>query len=71
VNQRIVAQDDPCDASEGLTHEKWDQMNVDGIITDKAEVFRLTYYGGICHELRKQVTLKSLFVEYGSPFSCK
>ncbi|XP_021939313.1 small G protein signaling modulator 2-like isoform X3 [Zootermopsis nevadensis] len=55
VNQRIVTQDDPCDASEGLTREKWDKMNVDGIITDKAEVFRLTYYGGICHELRKQL----------------
>jgi hypothetical protein len=63
VNQRIVAQDDPCDASEGLTRDKWDQMNVDGIITDKAEVFRLTYYGGVCHEIRKQVTLKGLFVE--------
>lgn len=54
VNQCIVAQDDPCDASEGLTRDKWDHMNVDGVVTDKEEVFRLTYYGGVCHEIRKE-----------------
>lgn len=58
VNQRTVARDEPCDASEGLTRDKWDQMNVGGVITDKTEVFRLTYYGGVCHEIRKQVTLR-------------
>lgn len=59
VNQSIVSQDDPCDASEGLTRDKWNHMNVNGVITDKAEVFRLTYYGGVCHEIRKEVTLQS------------
>ncbi|XP_023715456.1 small G protein signaling modulator 2 isoform X2 [Cryptotermes secundus] len=55
VNQSIVSQDDPCNASEGLTREKWNHMNVNGVITDKAEVFRLTYYGGVCHEIRKEM----------------
>jgi hypothetical protein len=55
-----VAQDDPCDASEGLTRDKWEHMNVDGIVTDKEEVFRLTYYGGVSHEIRKEVNQKSM-----------
>ena len=55
VNQSIVPREDPCDASEGLTKDKWEAMNVNGVITDKEEVFRLTYYGGVCHEIRKEV----------------
>jgi hypothetical protein len=55
-----VAQDDPCDASEGLTREKWENMNVDGVVINKEEVFRLTYYGGVCHEIRKEVSQKSI-----------
>ncbi|PSN33187.1 hypothetical protein C0J52_20836 [Blattella germanica] len=51
----IVSRDDPCEAAEGLTKDKWEHMNVNGIITDKEEVFRLTYYGGVCHDIRKEM----------------
>ncbi|XP_069683342.1 small G protein signaling modulator 2-like isoform X2 [Periplaneta americana] len=55
VHQSIVARDDPCDAFEGLTRDKWQLMNADGKVTDQQEVFRLTYYGGVCHEIRKEM----------------
>lgn len=69
VNQSIVSQND---ASEGLTRDKWNHMNVNGVITDKAEVFRLTYYGGVCHEIRKEVTPQSsvCVIGYTNPFMC-
>lgn len=69
VNQCIVAQDDPCDASEGLTREKWEHMNVDGVVTNKEEVFRLTYYGGVCHEIRKEVSQKNINLVYNLKLS--
>lgn len=39
----------------GLTLEKWLTLCVDGIVNDYEEVYRLTYYGGIAHELRKEI----------------
>lgn len=39
----------------GLTVEKWAEMCVDGVVKDSEEVFRLAYYGGITHELRKEL----------------
>ncbi|GFO01147.1 small G protein signaling modulator 1 [Plakobranchus ocellatus] len=51
----IVAQDDPIDASDGLTIEAWDKLCCDGIVRDSGEVYRRVYYGGVSHELRKQV----------------
>jgi hypothetical protein len=35
-------------------------------------VFRLTYYGGVCHEIRKEVILQSwvCVIEYRSPHTC-
>nr|CAD7606983.1 unnamed protein product [Timema genevievae] len=55
VNQNMVAIDDPKDASQGLSKSVWLELNDGGKINDKEEVFRLTYYGGVCHEIRKEV----------------
>lgn len=51
----IVAEDDPVDASDGLTLKAWDNLCCDGVVKDAAEVYRRVYYGGVCHELRAQV----------------
>ncbi|KAK3771333.1 hypothetical protein RRG08_024289 [Elysia crispata] len=51
----IVAEDDPIDASDGLTLQAWDKLCCDGVVKDSGEVYRRVYYGGVCHELRRQV----------------
>ena len=45
----------PFPTSSGITPEKWPKLCVDGVVGDPAEVYRLTYYGGIDHELRKEI----------------
>lgn len=42
-------------ASAGLTIEKWNELCKDGIVDDYAEVYRLTYFGGVAHDIRKEV----------------
>lgn len=42
-------------AQGGLTKELWESMHVDGVVADEAEVYRLVYYGGVQHEIRKEV----------------
>ncbi|XP_067015319.2 small G protein signaling modulator 2 [Anabrus simplex] len=54
VHQSIVSPDSPCDAGEGLTGDRWRCMHSQGKLTDSAEVFRLTYYGGVDHNIRKE-----------------
>ncbi|GFS00109.1 small G protein signaling modulator 2, partial [Elysia marginata] len=55
VYHAIVAEDDPVDASDGLTLQAWDNLCADGVVKDAGEVYRRVYYGGVCHELRRQV----------------
>ncbi|KAK6191324.1 hypothetical protein SNE40_003045 [Patella caerulea] len=55
VNSTIVSCDDPYDASGGLTWEKWQELNKNGMVMNAAEIYRLVYYGGVAHELRKEV----------------
>jgi len=38
-----------------LHQDKWLAMTADGGCPDEAEVFRLTYYGGVAASIRKQV----------------
>ncbi|KRT85017.1 hypothetical protein AMK59_2983, partial [Oryctes borbonicus] len=52
VNPKIINGDG---ASEGLTYEKWVELCIDGVIKDSAELHRLTYFGGIAHDLRKDI----------------
>lgn len=55
VNPTIVPIDSPCDASKGLTESVWKRINKDGIVTEEDEIMRLVYYGGVQHEIRKEV----------------
>ncbi|XP_053375444.1 small G protein signaling modulator 1-like isoform X2 [Mercenaria mercenaria] len=55
VLHRIFPVDQPYDASKGLTQEVWSQMGKFGTVTGYPEVFRLVYYGGIEHSIRKEV----------------
>ncbi|XP_055911529.1 small G protein signaling modulator 2 [Eupeodes corollae] len=40
---------------EGLTRARWEELQEDGVITNEAEVYRLVYFGGVEHEIRKDV----------------
>ncbi|XP_059487070.1 small G protein signaling modulator 2-like isoform X2 [Neocloeon triangulifer] len=55
VHSAIISAQSPTDASAGLTEEKWLEMTSNGNLPDEAEVFRLTYYGGVAPSIRKQV----------------
>lgn len=39
----------------GLTKEAWETLNVDGAVSDADEVYRLVYFGGCDHTIRKEV----------------
>lgn len=44
------------DTEDGLTKEKWDSLHTeDGVVADDEEVYRLVYFGGVQHEIRKEV----------------
>ncbi|KAH8397947.1 hypothetical protein KR222_006852 [Zaprionus bogoriensis] len=53
VNGRITP--DLAADEEGLTRQKWQDMHVDGVISGELELYRLVYFGGVQHELRKEV----------------
>ncbi|XP_035206832.1 small G protein signaling modulator 1-like, partial [Stegodyphus dumicola] len=55
VNPVIVSETEPTDASQGLTEKIWHQMHNDSRVTDSAEVYRLTYFGGVDPAIRKEV----------------
>lgn len=42
-------------AEKGLTKDAWESLCVDGVVSDAEEVFRLAYFGGCEHEIRKDV----------------
>lgn len=42
-------------AENGLTKDVWDTLNVNGVISDSEEVYRLVYFGGCDHDIRKEV----------------
>ncbi|CAH1163281.1 unnamed protein product [Phaedon cochleariae] len=52
VNAKIVNGDD---ATQGITLEKWAELCIDGVVSDYSEVYRLTYFGGIVQELRREI----------------
>ncbi|XP_037916963.1 small G protein signaling modulator 2-like isoform X2 [Hermetia illucens] len=52
VNGRITPE---AGAEGGLTKERWESLNADGVVSDDKEVYRLVYYGGVEHEIRKEV----------------
>ncbi|KAB0791167.1 hypothetical protein PPYR_02967 [Photinus pyralis] len=42
-------------AKDGLSEAKWAELFVEGVLSDAEEVYKLTYYGGVAHALRKEV----------------
>lgn len=42
-------------ADEGLTKSVWEDLHVDGVVSNDEEVYRLVYYGGVEPALRKEV----------------
>ncbi|XP_067866641.1 small G protein signaling modulator 2 isoform X2 [Heterodontus francisci] len=55
VNHTIVPPDKPCEASGGLTGEVWNKYEKDRKNYKKLQLLRLVYYGGVQHEIRKDV----------------
>ncbi|KAL3857444.1 hypothetical protein ACJMK2_012114, partial [Sinanodonta woodiana] len=55
VHHHIYPIDQPNDASNGLTKDIWASLSQTGSVSDPREVYRLVYYGGIEHEIRKEV----------------
>ncbi|XP_058455909.1 small G protein signaling modulator 1-like isoform X1 [Malaya genurostris] len=53
VNGRITPD---IGAEEGLTRIRWESLHDDnGVVSDDQEVYRLVYYGGVEHEIRREV----------------
>lgn len=42
-------------AEKGLTKDVWNTLNVNGVISDSEEVYRLVYFGGCDQDIRKEV----------------
>lgn len=40
---------------QGLTKDVWNTLNVNGVISDSEELYRLVYFGGCEHGIRKEV----------------
>ncbi|XP_025837665.1 small G protein signaling modulator 2-like [Agrilus planipennis] len=52
VNNKIVSEKD---AEAGISVQKWSELCINGVVNDPIEVYKLTYFGGIAHELRRDV----------------
>ncbi|RZC32861.1 small G protein signaling modulator 1, partial [Asbolus verrucosus] len=52
VNSKIINGEG---AGDGITVEKWRELCVDGVVGDHDEVYRLTYFGGVSQDLRKDL----------------
>ncbi|XP_051665935.1 small G protein signaling modulator 2 isoform X4 [Manacus candei] len=55
VNHSIVPPDRPCSAAGGLTKEVWSKYQKDKKNYKELELLRRVYYGGVQHEIRKEV----------------
>ena len=56
VHPVIITVEKPYDASSGLTAEKWAELFNSEEELDEAEVMRLVYFGGMDHEIRREVS---------------
>ncbi|XP_039526545.1 small G protein signaling modulator 2 isoform X1 [Pimephales promelas] len=55
VNHNMVPPDKPCEASGGLSKDVWSKYQKDCKNYKELELLRLVYYGGVEHEIRKEV----------------
>ncbi|KAM7347779.1 small G protein signaling modulator 1 [Cochliomyia hominivorax] len=53
VNGRITP--DLAANESGLTKDKWNALQENGVIKSQVELFRLVYFGGVVHDIRKEV----------------
>lgn len=59
VHSAIVCQNE---TDSGITVEKWKKIMNNGVVTNSLDVFKLTYFGGVEHSLRKQVRKYILYL---------
>lgn len=52
VNSTIISGDG---ATDGLTQQRFEELCLDGVIENSLEIYRLAYFGGIAHDLRKEI----------------
>ncbi|KAK6642141.1 hypothetical protein RUM44_013864 [Polyplax serrata] len=52
VHTAIISQKN---SENGLTTEKWNEVTTNGTVINSEDIFRLTYFGGVEHSLRKEV----------------
>uniref|UniRef100_A0A8C5E753 Small G protein signaling modulator 2 n=2 Tax=Gouania willdenowi TaxID=441366 RepID=A0A8C5E753_GOUWI len=55
VNHNIVPPDRPCEAAGGLSKEVWSKYQKDCKNYKELELLRLVYYGGVQHDIRREV----------------
>ncbi|XP_022257394.1 small G protein signaling modulator 1-like, partial [Limulus polyphemus] len=55
VNATIVSDTEPTHAASGLTSEVWMTLQENDCVKEASEIYRLTYFGGIEHSIRKEV----------------
>uniref|UniRef100_A0A8C1NC76 Small G protein signaling modulator 2 n=1 Tax=Cyprinus carpio TaxID=7962 RepID=A0A8C1NC76_CYPCA len=55
VNHNTIPPDKPCEASGGLSKDVWSKYQKDCKNYKELELLRLVYYGGVEHEIRKEV----------------
>ncbi|XP_054711478.1 small G protein signaling modulator 1-like [Uloborus diversus] len=55
VNSIMVSENQPSDASQGLTPMAWAALCIEGRLQDPMEMHRLVYFGGVDPSLRKEV----------------
>ncbi|XP_032072013.1 small G protein signaling modulator 2 [Thamnophis elegans] len=55
VNHSIIPSDKPTSAAEGLSKEVWSKYQKDKKNYKELELLRRVYYGGVQHEIRKEV----------------
>lgn len=55
INHHVIISIILVGAEQGLTKDVWNSLNVNGVISDSEEVYRLVYFGGCEHDIRKEV----------------
>nr|CAH0109626.1 unnamed protein product [Daphnia galeata] len=60
VNDVIITRNDLRDQNIGVNEENWKRLVVDGVLSNSYELQRLTYFGGVSNNLRKQKQLSYL-----------
>uniref|UniRef100_H2ZE47 Rab-GAP TBC domain-containing protein n=1 Tax=Ciona savignyi TaxID=51511 RepID=H2ZE47_CIOSA len=55
VHPDLMLPDEPTDATMGVNQTTWAELMQDGKLKSRSELMRLTYFGGVAHQLRHVV----------------